>query len=192
MARLVDDLLTISRVGGGATREAVNVDLIVDDVLDAMADRIGARSVRIVRAPLGTVTALSGDVSRVFTNVIGNAIAYLGETPAPRIEIGMREHPDELEYWVRDNGVGIDPAYHDKVFEMFQRLGEVKSEGAGLGLPMVKKIVVAAGGRIWLDSARGEGTTVRFTWPRTAPDTDYAVAATTPVGQATPVPPIPQ
>ena len=193
MAHLVDGLLTISRVGRDAERrEAVNVDAILDEVLEAIADRVRARNVRIVRGPLGTVQALPNELITVFANLIANAVGFLGDTPEPRVDIGMREEPDEVEYWVRDNGVGIDPEYHAKVFEMFQRLGEVPSEGTGLGLAMVKKIVEAAGGRVWLNSARGQGTTVRFTWPRTDREGFYRAAATTPVGQATPVPPIPQ
>jgi signal transduction histidine kinase len=82
------------------------------------------------------------------------------------VEIRTIEHPDARECLVADNGIGIDPAYHDKVFEMFQRLNEVEAAGTGVGLPIVKKIVEGAGGRIWIESARGAGTTVHFTWPR--------------------------
>jgi signal transduction histidine kinase len=98
---------------------------------------------------------------------MSNAVQYLGDTPTPRVEIRTIEHDDEIECLVRDNGIGIDPAYHDKVFEMFQRLNEVEAQGTGVGLPIVKKIVEGGGGRIWIESARGAGTAVHFTWPRT-------------------------
>jgi signal transduction histidine kinase len=193
MAQLVSDLLTISRVGRDTDmRERVNVDAILDEVLEALDDRVRARGVQIVRGPLGTVLARPSELTTVFTNLLTNAVGFLGERTDPRVDIGMREEPDELTFWVRDNGVGIDAAYHAKVFEMFQRLAEVPSEGTGLGLAMVKKIVDAAGGRVWLDSARGQGTTVWFTWPRTERVSGYRLAATTPVGHATPVPPSPQ
>ena len=85
------------------------------------------------------------------------------ETPA--ISVGAKHHGDHVELWVSDNGVGIDPAYHGKVFEAFQRLKDVSAEGSGIGLAIVKKIIETAGGRIWVESARGEGATFRFTWP---------------------------
>ena len=85
--------------------------------------------------------------------------------PAPLIEVGMLEGDPLVECYVKDNGIGIDPQYHDKVFEIFQRLQEVEAEGTGVGLAIVTKIVAGAGGRVWVESARGKGATFRFTWP---------------------------
>jgi signal transduction histidine kinase len=107
-------------------------------------------------------------LEQLFRNLLTNAVKYMGDQPAPTIEIDARPQGDLVECWVRDNGMGIDPAYHEKVFELFQRLKEVSAEGTGVGLPIVKRIVETAGGRIWIESARGTGTTFRFTWPSTA------------------------
>jgi signal transduction histidine kinase len=104
-------------------------------------------------------------MEQVIKNLFTNAIKYMGETPTPSIEIGATPSGAEVEIWVRDTGIGIEPAYHDKIFEIFQRLKEVEAEGSGVGLPIVKKIVNAAGGRIWVESAKGQGSTFRFTWP---------------------------
>ena len=98
-------------------------------------------------------------------NLLGNAIKYMGDCASPVIELGSIARATEVEIWVRDTGIGIDPEHHEKVFEIFQRLKEVEAEGSGVGLPIVKKIVQAAGGRIWVESTRGQGSTFRFTWP---------------------------
>ncbi|MBI3634709.1 MAG: hypothetical protein HY216_00655, partial [Candidatus Rokubacteria bacterium] len=102
---------------------------------------------------------------QVFVNLIGNAIKYLGAAPAPIVEISRREAGGVAEFVVADNGIGIDPAYHQTIFEMFQRLREIEVEGTGIGLPIVKKVVEGAGGRVWVDSARGAGARFHFTWP---------------------------
>lgn len=70
-----------------------------------------------------------------------------------------------VECYVRDNGIGIDPAHHEKVFEIFQRINDVQVESTGVGLAIVKKIIDGVGGRVWVESSRGEGATFRFTWP---------------------------
>jgi len=83
------------------------------------------------------------------------------------IEIGVKDNGGKMvECYVRDSGIGIDPEYHEKIFETFQRLKEIETEGTGVGLAIVKKIVEGAGGRIWVESAKGEGAVFRFTWPK--------------------------
>jgi signal transduction histidine kinase len=89
----------------------------------------------------------------------------MGDSASPSIEIGAESRPTEAEIWVRDTGIGIDPAYHEKIFEMFQRLHDVPVEGTGIGLAIVKKVIEGAGGRVWVESALGQGATFRFTWP---------------------------
>jgi len=101
----------------------------------------------------------------VLLNLISNAVKYLGDAVAPRIEIGSVEKDKWVECWVRDNGIGIDPAYHQQIFDVFQRLKDVAVEGTGVGLSIVKKIVEAVGGQVWVESAKGRGATFYFTWP---------------------------
>ncbi|MCP3906348.1 MAG: hypothetical protein GY715_22225 [Planctomycetes bacterium] len=94
-------------------------------------------------------------------HLLANAVQYLGDSPAPRVEVGVRQvGTQEVEppiFYVRDNGMGIDPRYHDKVFGLFERLDPEASEGTGIGLALVKRIVEVHGGRIWVESVTPEG-----------------------------------
>lgn len=98
----------------------------------------------------------------------------MGDQPSPKVDIGGRDLPEWVEFYVKDNGIGIDPAYHDKIFGLFQRLKEVEVEGTGVGLSIVKKIVDLAGGKIWIESRKGEGTAffIRFPRKEVEPSTD--------------------
>jgi signal transduction histidine kinase len=115
--------------------------------------------------PLGEVRAVPTQMDQIFVNLISNAVKYADPTRLPVVEIGRAERDGAVEYYVRDNGIGIDPAYHAKVFEAFQRLKEVEAEGTGVGFAIVKKIIESAGGRLRLESAVGAGSAFFFTWP---------------------------
>ena len=113
-------------------------------------------------------TVLADEVAlyQVFLNLISNALKYLGDQPAPMISVSSQTLPEECEFTVRDNGVGIAPEHHEEVFQVFRRLNQTEAEGAGIGLSTVKRIVLRHGGRIWVDSQAGRGAAVRFTLPR--------------------------
>ena len=167
MGRLVGDVLKLARSGrGDHRRDIVALDEVVDIVLQELAEPLEARGVTVVRGDLGTVLAARTEMDQVFSNLIGNAVKYMGDTAAPRVEIGRVDQAEWSEFFVRDNGIGIDPAYHTKVFETFQRLQTIEAEGTGVGLAIVKKIVEAAGGGVRVESAVGEGSTFFFTWPQ--------------------------
>jgi light-regulated signal transduction histidine kinase (bacteriophytochrome) len=166
MGALIADVLALARAGRDKPAvEQIALDDVVDIVLDRCAERIAARGVKVTRAPLGTVRANQTQLEQVVTNLVTNAIKYMGDTPEPRIDIGSVERDGVVEYFVRDNGIGIDPAFHGRVFEAFQRLKDVEIEGTGVGLAIVKKIVEGAGGHIRLESAAGAGATFYFSWP---------------------------
>jgi GAF domain-containing protein len=172
MEQLILDLLALSRIGReGRPAEAVPLHEVVDDVLVEWADRIRAKGIRVTCHELLTLWGLRTQIEQVMSNLVGNAVKYIGEPAEPVIEIGAKDAAGErgdamVECYVRDNGIGIDPAYHEKVFEIFQRLKETEAEGTGVGLAIVKKIVEGAGGRVWVESAKGQGSTFRFTWPK--------------------------
>jgi signal transduction histidine kinase len=105
-------------------------------------------------------------LSRVVDNLLTNAIKYIGkENPSPRIDVGVEEHDGQKVFFVRDNGIGIDKRDFDKIFQVFERLPPAKqiAGGTGVGLAIVKRIIEHHGGKIWLISEPGKGTTFYFT-----------------------------
>ncbi len=160
------DVLKLSRSGRSERLpDTVVLDDVVDVVLLELAEPLRARGVTVTRGDLGTVHAVRTEMDQIFSNLIGNAVKYMGDTAAPAVEIGRVDRGEWVEFFVRDNGIGIDPAYHTKIFETFQRLQDIEAEGTGVGLAIVKKIVHVAGGRLWVESAVGQGSTFFFTWP---------------------------
>ena len=167
MERLIADLLALSRVGREArSPSAVNLDQVMDDVEADLAAAIKERGIELVRGELPTIMGIRTQLEQVWRNLVGNAVKYLGDHQHGRVEVGAVDRGAAVECFVRDNGIGIDPAYHERIFETFQRLKEIDVEGTGVGLAIVKKIVAAAGGRIWVESEKGQGATFRFTWPK--------------------------
>jgi len=169
MQRLINDLLAYSRVGT-RTKEPTEVDLeqvfavTVSNLERAIADA-GAE---VTHDPLPTLVGDEVQLAQLFQNLIGNAIKFRGEEP-PRIHVGARMDPDTIRISVQDNGIGIDPQYFDRIFVIFQRLhAREKYPGTGIGLAICKKIVERHGGRIWVESTPGAGSTIQFTIPRRA------------------------
>ncbi len=166
MQAMIQDLLVFSRVvTGGRTPEPTSAGEVVADVqksLSASIERTGAQ-VRVERLPI--VLCDPSQLHQVFLNLIGNAIKYRREEP-PIIEISAERRGDEWVFSVRDNGIGIEPRDHDRVFEIFQRLHTREEyEGTGIGLAVVRRIVERHGGRCWLESTPGVGSTFFFSLP---------------------------
>lgn len=192
MQRCIEDLLEVSRIGRvGYETETVDVGAVVDEVAADLSDRLhAAGAVLTVERDLPTVTANRTHVAKVFANLIGNAIKYGCDHDGATVVVGSERAGDEQRLFVRDEGPGIDPAYHAKVFGLFQRLQAEKREGSGVGLAIVKRTAEVHGGRAWVESNPGEGATFWIALPHAAAcDTDAAQSReVTPSARAVAVP----
>jgi PAS domain S-box-containing protein len=166
MKYLLNDLLELSRIGRLINPPvATPFAEIVREALAAVSGQIAAREVQIdVADDLPIVTADRVRLVEAVQNLVDNAVQFMGDQPAPRIQIGVRydKQAGQPIFFVRDNGIGIASQYHENIFGLFNRL-DPKSEGTGIGLALVKRIVEVHGGRIWVESAVGQGTTFCFT-----------------------------
>jgi len=167
MTMLLDDLLELSRVGRVINSASlIDMNGLVKDVLAQLAGPITQRNVEVVTSC--DLPPVYGDHRRicvVVQNLVENAIKYMGDQHAPRIEIGMRKELKECVFYVRDNGRGVEPRYHETIFGLFNKL-DAKSEGTGIGLALVKRIIEVHGGRIWVESdGVGHGSTFCFNLP---------------------------
>ena len=163
--KLVDDLLAFSRMGRAELRRSVvSLDALVADVQrEVMADAAGRAVIWNVGA-LPDVDADPAMLRLVFMNLLSNALKYTRPKPEASIEISAERSPTEVHVQVRDNGVGFDMRYVDKLFGVFQRLHTAEQfEGTGIGLANVRRIVARHGGRTWAESVLGEGATFHFT-----------------------------
>jgi signal transduction histidine kinase len=170
MGRLIDDLLAFSRTGRTELNKApVDMDALVAEVVrDGRFDRNG-RAIEWRVASLPHVEADSAMLRQVWANLLENAVKYSSKSEHACVEIGTYSDPAAGEYtfFVRDNGVGFDMQYVDKLFGVFQRLhAQTEFEGTGIGLANVRRIVFRHGGRTWAEGAIGKGATIYFTLPR--------------------------
>ena len=168
MRSLLTELLELSRIGRMMNiPESFLFEDIVKDALDVVHGQIENQKVTVQIQPgLPTVHGDRQRLTEVLQNLIDNAAKYMGGQPDPLIEIGQRgEENNKPVFFVRDNGMGIAPEYHERVFGLFNKLNPV-SEGTGIGLTLVRKIIEVHGGRIWVESEAGKGSTFLFTLPR--------------------------
>lgn len=167
MQMLLDELLTLSRIGRLFNPpEEIPVSQLAREAVNLVGGQIAERGVEVLIAP--DLPVVRGDHPRlleVFQNLVDNAVKFMGNQPHPRIEIGARQEGGETVFFVGDNGGGIDPRYHEKIFGLFERLSAA-TEGTGIGLALVKRIIEVHGGRIWVESEVGRGTTFLFTLPQ--------------------------
>lgn len=169
MQRLLNELLELSRIGRLINApETVPFRQIVDEALSRVEGRLSTGKVQVVVAEnLPTIHADRIRMVEVMQNLLDNAAKFMGDQSAPRVEVGAETLNGETIFFVRDNGIGIEPRFHQKVFDLFDKLNP-GIEGTGIGLALVKRIVELHGGRVWVESEPGRGATFRFTLPNVA------------------------
>jgi signal transduction histidine kinase len=162
----IEDVLALSRAGRViAEQRPVRLAELVAAVLAPMRERIAALDATVVVAPdLPQVLVNEEGFHRVYTNLIDNAVKYRRAGAAPRIDIGWRRDGAQLRLYVRDNGIGIEPQYRERVFGLFQRL-DTHTEGTGVGLAISRRVVEAHGGGMWVESEYGRGSTFWLSLP---------------------------
>ncbi|MBI2894787.1 MAG: hypothetical protein HYY06_14630 [Deltaproteobacteria bacterium] len=169
MEALIGALLEYSRAGRGELR-AVPVDTarVLEDVLVSLSAAIEESQTVITHERLPVVRSDEAQLSMVLQNLIANALKFRRPGEPVRVHVSAERRADAWVFAVRDNGIGIDPAYQDRVFVIFQRLHtRAEYPGTGIGLAICKKVVERLGGRIWFESKPGDGTTFFFTLPAT-------------------------
>jgi signal transduction histidine kinase len=165
MRRLLNELLELSRIG-----RQVNVPQMIpfadlaQDAIEIVHGQLEERGITVIIQP--SLPAVFGDRQRlteILQNLLDNAAKFMGDEQNPQIEIGQQDEQDgKPVFFVKDNGVGIAPKYHEQVFGLFNKL-HPDIEGTGVGLALVKRIVEIHGGRIWIESEVGQGSTFYFT-----------------------------
>ena len=166
MQNLINDLLNYSRMTRISTEyESTNCEFILNQVFSNLRMIIKENKAAVSHDPLPKVMADSTKLSQVFQNLIINGIKFHSEE-APKIYISAELKANEWVFSVQDNGIGIDPQYSERIFEIFKRLNSREEySGTGIGLSICKRIVERHGGRIWVESELGKGSTFYFTLP---------------------------
>ncbi|HSV78815.1 MAG TPA: ATP-binding protein [Ramlibacter sp.] len=164
MGRMIDGLLEVARAGNGRLDEReLQFGDMVSNVLTELQLPAAAQ---VEVAPLPLVRGDPATLRQVWWNLLANAVKFTSHRPQPRIAIGFEREPDELVFWVRDNGAGFDPEYAGRLFAAFQRLHDANEfEGTGIGLALAKRVVERHGGRMWAEGQPDAGATFYFSLP---------------------------
>ena len=166
MKTLISDLLAYSRVGTRGKEIALtDCEEVLGRVLGNLQVSIEESHAQVTHDSMPSLMADDAQLESLFQNLIGNAIKFHGKKP-PMIHVGVEQKGKEWIFSVSDNGIGIDPQYFERIFIIFQRLhNRQEYPGTGIGLAISKRIVERHGGRIWIESQPGKGSTFFFTLP---------------------------
>jgi PAS domain S-box-containing protein len=174
MQNLIEALLAYSRVTTrGAPFDPVDTNLVFTHVVVNLSAVIKENHATVTKDPLPTVRGDEAQLAQLFQNLIGNAIKFRKPDTPPLVHVSAKKARKQWLFSVRDNGIGMEAKYFDRIFQIFQRLHtHAEYPGTGIGLAICKRIVERHGGRIWLESAPGEGTTFFFTLATIGEDND--------------------
>ena len=165
MKQLINDLLLFSRAGRDGKSASVDLAKVVEQVLEVLKLAIDDAHATVTYDPMPSVIGAESRLGEVIQNLVGNALKFRGKL-APAVHIGCERHGEQWMFSVRDNGIGMSPEFHDRIFVMFQRLhGRTEFTGTGIGLAVCKRVIEHHGGRIWVESTPGQGSTFFFTLP---------------------------
>ena len=164
MKALIKDLLDYSRIGKKREWEKVDCNCVLNDVLADLDVAIKETQTIIQSGPLPVIKGYPTEIKQLFQNLVVNAIKFRKKDTAPEIKITAKDAEGNWEFWVSDNGIGIEAEHQERIFIIFQRLHTRNQyEGSGIGLAHCKKIVELHGGKLWVESKPGEGSTFYFT-----------------------------
>jgi len=168
MSKLIDDLLDFSRIGYKEMQKSkVNLNSIIKEVIQEIQEELKDRKINWEIDELPDVSGDQSLLRMVIVNLVSNAVKYTNTRSKIVIQIGCKDEGSEIICSIKDNGVGFDMKYADKLFGVFQRLHtEDEFEGTGIGLANVKRIISRHGGRVWAEGAVGQGATFYFTLPK--------------------------
>jgi PAS domain S-box-containing protein len=183
MEQLITDLLTFSRVGThGGNFAPADLNAVLDHSLRNLQPGIKSSQAAITHDALPALFVDATQMMQLFQNLIGNALKFHGELP-PKIHVGAQRQAGRWVFSVRDNGIGIEPQYYERIFQIFQRLHTRKEyPGTGIGLAICKRIVERHNGAVWVESQPGQGSTFYFSIPQT-PSRSGALSSTGREGQ---------
>ncbi len=159
---LMRDLLFLSSITSRSKFVPTDLNILVREVIKHFEPILQKSNAEVVYDDLPTLPVDNGQIQNLFKDLTENALKY-NESEKPRVEIDCRPNSDGVHFFVRDNGIGISPQYHESIFRIFKRLHTEEYQGTGLGLAVCRKIVEGHGGKIWVDSQLGEGSTFHFT-----------------------------
>jgi light-regulated signal transduction histidine kinase (bacteriophytochrome) len=168
MQSLIRDLLEYSKIGNDENKIAIDCNVLLNDVIDDLSESIKESKAVIHSEQLPVINGHISGIKSLFQNLISNAVKFRKKDVDPIINISAELKENEWFFTIKDNGIGIDKKYYDKIFVIFQRLHtKTEYEGTGIGLAHVKKIIELHGGKIWFESEPRKGTIFYFTIPKT-------------------------
>ena len=165
MQLLLNELLELTRIGRLTNPyQNVSFEELAREAVELVQGQIQGKGIHVsIQENLPTVFGDRLRLVEALQNLIDNAAKFIGTQPTPRIEIGLNGYEKEKPiFYVKDNGIGIEPVHHDRIFGLFNKL-DANSEGTGIGLALVKRIIEVHGGRIWVESEAGNGAAFFFT-----------------------------